>query len=250
MAGHSKWANIKHKKARVDQKRGQAFTKLIREITVAARVGGGNVEDNPRLRLAVQKALGANMTKEAIDRAIKKGAGGGDEGIIEEIMYEGYGPGGIAFMVESATDNRNRTVAAIRHAFNKHNGNLGADGSVAYLFSRYGQILATDAQQQGEDALLEIAIEAGAEDVRFHNEGLVEVLSTPEDLFAVKDALEAQSGLTIEEAALIMVADRALAADDAVAEKTLRLLDTLEELEDVKSVFINAIIPDRLSVDD
>lgn len=240
MAGHSKWANIKHKKARTDQKRGKAFTKLIREITVSARLGSAAVEDNPRLRTAVNKAQGANMTKDTIDRAIKKGTGGGEDGIIEEIMYEGYGPNGIAFMVETATDNRNRTVAEIRHTFSKHNGNLGADGSVGYLFARRGQIL-FEVEAQPEEALLEIAIEAGAEDVEIQDECLVEVLTAPVDLFSVKDRLEAK-GLMIEEASIIMKPETVMAVGEAVGETTLSLLDALEDLEDVKAVFTNAAI--------
>lgn len=240
MAGHSKWANIKHKKARVDQKRGKAFTKLIREITVSARIQGGVVGENPRLRTAVNKALGANMTKDTIDRAISKGVGGGEEGIIEEVMYEGYGLGGIAFMVETATDNRNRTVAEVRHTFSRYGGNLGASGSVAYLFCRRGQILfETDCQQ--EEDLVELAVEVGAEDVDVHDEGLVEMLTAPPDLFAVKDELETK-GLAIEEASIIMQPEIRVAVDAAAGEATLNLLDTLEDLEDVKTVFTNAAI--------
>jgi len=176
MAGHSKWANIKHRKAAQDKKRGKLYTKLIREITVAARLGGGMVDDNPRLRAAVDKALSANMPKDTIDRAVQRGAGGGEGNDVEELVYEGYASGGVAILVEAMTDNRNRTVAEVRHAFSKHGGNLGTDGSVAYLFNRLGVI--NYAPGQDEEQVMDIALEVGAEDIQSDEEGGITV-TTP-----------------------------------------------------------------------
>ncbi|PVV26061.1 MAG: YebC/PmpR family DNA-binding transcriptional regulator, partial [gamma proteobacterium symbiont of Ctena orbiculata] len=189
MAGHSKWANIKHKKAANDKKRGKIWTKLIREITVAARIGGGEINANPRLRLAVDKGLGANMPKDTIERAIKRGAGGAEGDNYDEIRYEGYGPGGTAVMVDCMTDNRNRTASEVRHAFSKLGGNLGTDGSVSYLFNKQGMISYNPGVD--EDALMEAALEAGAEDVVSNDDGSVDVIASPEDFSQVKDALVA-----------------------------------------------------------
>ena len=180
MAGHSKWANIKHRKAAQDKKRGKLYTKLIREITVAARLGGGMVDDNPRLRAAVDKALAANMPKDTIDRAVQRGAGGGEGNDVEELVYEGYASGGVAILVEAMTDNRNRTVAEVRHAFSKHGGNLGTDGSVAYLFNRLGVI--NYAPGQDEEQVMELALDAGAEDVESDEEGGITVTTSWETL--------------------------------------------------------------------
>lgn len=187
MAGHSKWANIKHRKAAQDAKRGKIFTKIIRELTVAARLGGPNPEDNPRLRAVVDKALTANMKKDTIERAIERGAGGGDDGNYEELTYEGYGPGGVAIYVEAMTDNRNRTVAEVRHAFSKHGGNLGTDGSVAYLFTKQGVI--SYGPGVDEDKLMEAALEAGAEDLAAQDDGSFEIVTAPEQFLDVKEAL-------------------------------------------------------------
>lgn len=237
MAGHSKWANIKHKKARADQKRGKEFTRMIREITVAARLGGSVTADNPRLRLAVSKALSANMPKDTIERAIKKGSGD-DEGVVfEELTYEGYGPAGVAFMVDTATDNRNRTVAAVRHAFGKYEGSLGANGSVAYLFNKKGQLIFTSGKS--EDDVLEAGITAGAEDIHVYEDGLVEVLTEPQDLLAVKDALEGL-GYVDAEANLVMLPEVFVELDTGTEARVVQLIETLEDLEDVKDVFTNA----------
>ena len=239
MAGHSKWANIKHRKAAQDAKRGKIFTKLIRELVVAAKMGGGNVEDNPRLRAAVDKALGANMTRDTINRAIARGAGGDDDSNMDEITYEGYGPGGVAVLVECLSDNRNRTVSEVRHAFSKHGGNLGTDGSVAYLFERKGQIFFGEGAD--EDAIMEAALEAGAEDVVANDDGSVEVLTDWTEFMSVKDALEA-SGLKPEGGEVAMIASTQAELDLAGAEKVLKLIDRLEDLDDVQNVYTNADI--------
>ncbi len=238
MAGHSKFANIKHRKAAQDKKRGKIFTKLIREITVAARGGGGgDVAANPRLRLVVDKALGANMTRDTIERAIKRGTGEGDDTNYDEIRYEGYGPAGTAVMVDCLTDNRNRTVSEVRHAFTKAGGNLGTDGSVAYMFNRTGVLMYP--QGSDEDAIMEAALEAGADDVATNDDGSIEVLTTFEDFISVKDAMiaasfEPESAEVIEKAATLVD----VTFDDA--EKILRLIDTLEDLDDVQEVHTNA----------
>lgn len=241
MAGHSKWANIKHRKAAQDAKRGKMFTKLIRELTVAAKQGGGVVEDNPRLRAAVDKALGANMTRDTIDRAIARGAGNNEADDVEELTYEGYGPGGVAILVEAMTDNRNRTVAEVRHAFSKRGGNLGTDGSVAYLFTRKGQL--SFAPGTSEDAVMEAAIEAGAEDVLTADDGSIEVTTAWEDFSAVKAALAA-AGLEPESGEVTMVASTSVTVDAEGAESVLGLIDALEELDDVQNVYSNLDIPD------
>ena len=243
MAGHSKWANIKHRKAAQDAKRGKAFTKLIRELVVAAKQGGAVAEDNPRLRAAVDKALGANMTRDTIDRAIARGAGTSDADDMEEITYEGYAPGGIAVLVEAMTDNRNRTVAEVRHAFSKRAGNLGTDGSVAYLFARKGQI--SYAPGVNEDALMEAALEAGAEDLVAHDDGSVDVTTPWEDLAAIKEALVA-AGFVAEDGEVTMVASTTVPVDSDGAEKLFGLIDALEELDDVQNVYTNVEIPDEL----
>ena len=243
MAGHSKWANIKHRKAAQDAKRGKAFTKLIRELVVAAKQGGALAEDNPRLRAAVDKALGANMTRDTIDRAIARGAGTSDADDMEEITYEGYAPGGIAVLVEAMTDNRNRTVAEVRHAFSKRAGNLGTDGSVAYLFARKGQI--SYAPGVDEDALMEAALEAGAEDLVAHDDGSVDVTTPWEDFAAIKEAL-VEAGFVAEDGEVTMVASTTVPVDSEGAEKLLGLVDALEELDDVQNVYTNVEIPDEL----
>ncbi len=244
MAGHSKWANIKHKKAANDKKRAKIWTKLIREITVAAREGkSSDPAANPRLRLAWDKAFAANMPKDTIERAAKRGAGELEGAAYEEVRYEGYGPGGIAVMVDCLTDNRNRTVSEVRHAFTKMGGNLGTDGSVAYLFSKVGII--GFAPGSDEDAIMEAALEAGAEDVVTNDDGSIEVLTTPEDFQAVKEALQA-AGLEPEFAEVTMKAATTVTLTDDDAEKMLRLQDMLEDLDDVQEVYTNAEIPDEV----
>ena len=239
MAGHSKWANIKHRKAAQDAKRGKIFTKIIRELVVAAKQGGGNIEDNPKLRQVVDKALGANMTRDTINRAIARGAGGDDDSNMEEVTYEGYGAGGIAVLVETLTDNRNRTVAEVRHAFNKHGGNLGTDGSVAYMFERRGQIYFEAGVE--EDVLMEAALEAGAEDIVSNDDGSFEVVTDWTEFMAVKDALEA-AGFKAAAAEVAMVADVQTELDKDGAEKIMKLVDRLEDLDDVQDVYTNADI--------
>ncbi|MBI1424395.1 MAG: YebC/PmpR family DNA-binding transcriptional regulator [Gammaproteobacteria bacterium] len=241
MAGHSKWANIKHRKAAQDAKRGKLFTKLIREITVSARVGGADLDSNPRLRTAVDKALTANMTRDTIERAIKRGAGAGDTENFEEVRYEGYGVGGVAVMVECLTDNRNRTVSDVRHAFSKTGGNLGTDGSVAYLFNKRGII--SFAPGSDEDAIMEAALDAGAEDVASQEDGSLEVWTTPEEFNQVNAAMR-QAGFepTAAEITLQAATEVQLALEDA--EKVVRLVDMLEDLDDVQNVYTNADFSD------
>ncbi|MEH6687802.1 MAG: YebC/PmpR family DNA-binding transcriptional regulator [Halopseudomonas sabulinigri] len=243
MAGHSKWANIKHRKAAQDAKRGKIFTKLIRELTVSAKIGGGNPADNPRLRTAVDKALGANMTRDTVDRAIARGAGSNDADNMEELTYEGYGAGGVAILIEAMTDNRNRTVGEVRHAFSKCGGNLGTDGSVAYLFTRRGQI--SFAPGLDEDALMEAALEAGAEDVVANDDGSFDVFSRFEEFGAVRDGLESASFVG-ESADLVMVPSTLAELDLDAAEKVVRLVDMLEDLDDVQNVYSNAQISDEI----
>lgn len=240
MAGHSKWANIKHRKAAQDAKRGKVFTKLIRELVVAAKAGGPAPEDNPRLRAAIDKALGANMKKDTIEKAIARGAGTGEGDSYEEVTYEGYGVGGIAVLVECLTDNRNRTVSDVRHAFTKRGGNLGTDGSVAYLFTRTGQI--SFAPESDEDQIMEVALESGAEDVVSNDDGSIDVLTAWEDFTAVNDALK-EAGLEAENAEVTMLASTNVTLDKDSAEKTLGLVDMLEDLDDVQNVYTNADIP-------
>ena len=239
MAGHSKWANIQHRKGRQDVKRGKAFTKLIKEITVAARMGGGDLNFNPRLRLAVDKAKAENMPGDNIKNAIKRGTGELEGVNYEEIRYEGYGINGAAVIVDCLTDNKTRTVADVRHAFNKHGGNLGTDGSVAFLFKHCGQFLF--APGTDEDKLMEAALEAGAEDVVTNEDGSIEVVSGPNDFMAVKDALE-KAGFTPEFAEVTMKpsTETEFTGEDAI--RMQKLLDALESLDDVQDVYSNATI--------
>jgi len=243
MAGHSKWANIKHRKAAQDAKRGKMFTKLIRELVVAAKQGGPEPADNPRLRAAVDKALGSNMTRDTIDRAIARGAGTNDSDDMEELTYEGYAAGGVAVLVEAMTDNRNRTVAEVRHAFSKRGGNLGTDGSVAYLFSRKGQ-LAFPADVN-EEMLMEVALEAGAEDVDMLEDGSFEVITAWEDFSAVKQSLD-DAGIACESGEVTMIASTTVELDASGAENIMALVDALEDLDDVQNVYTNADIPDAV----
>ena len=239
MAGHSKWANIKHKKAATDAKRGKIFTRLIKEITVASRLGGSDVSANPRLRLAVDKAYSQNMPKDTIERAIKRGSGELEGVNYEEIRYEGYGINGAAVIVDCMTDNRTRTVADVRHAFSKHGGNLGTDGSVAFLFKHCGQIVF--APGTDENKVMEAAIDAGAEDVVANDDGSVEVITGPYDFVTVKDAL-AKAGLEPEFAEVTMKPSTEVefAGDDAV--RMQKLIDALESLDDVQEVYTSAVI--------
>jgi YebC/PmpR family DNA-binding regulatory protein len=239
MAGHSKWANIKHRKAAADAKKGKVFTRLIKEITVASKLGGGDPGTNPRLRLAMDKAREANMTKDSVQNAIKRGAGQLDGVSYEEVRYEGYGVGGAAVMVDCLTDNRTRTVAEVRHAFTKNGGNVGSDGSVAFLFKHCGQLLF--APGTSEDQVMEAAIDAGAEDVVRNEDGSVEVVCAPADFAAVKEALE-KAGLKPELAELTMkpTAEAGLAGADAA--RMRQLLDALENLDDVQNVYTTAVV--------
>jgi YebC/PmpR family DNA-binding regulatory protein len=237
MAGHSKWANIKHRKAAQDAKRGKLFTKLIREITVSARTGGSDLDSNPRLRDAIAKALAANMTKDTVERAIKRGVGDTDGDNYEEVRYEGYGAGGVAVMVDCLTDNRNRTVAEVRHAFSKTGGNLGTGGSVAYLFSQQG-ILSFPAGSN-EERIMELALEAGADDIVSNQDGSVEVTTSPEAFHHVQEAFE-QAGLAPESSELTMAASTEVSLELEDAEKVVRLVDMLEDLDDVQQVYTNA----------
>ncbi|MCC5809210.1 MAG: YebC/PmpR family DNA-binding transcriptional regulator [Ectothiorhodospiraceae bacterium] len=239
MAGHSKWANIQHRKKAQDAKRGKIFTKIIREIGVAARMGDPDPATNPRLRLAVDKALSVNMPKDNIERAIKRASGQDDSAIYEEIRYEGYGPHGAAVMVEAMTDNRNRTAAEVRHAFTKNGGNLGTDGSVAYLFTHAGVITFPPGVE--EDAVMEAALEAGADDIISNEDGSIEVLTPPEAYMAVKQALE-DAGLEAADAELTQrpATTVSLAGDEAAG--MLKMLDMLEDLDDVQNVYHNADI--------
>lgn len=243
MAGHSKWANIKHRKARQDAKRAKMWTKVIREVTVAARIGGGNVEDNPRLRAAVDNALSVNMPRDTIDRAVKRGAGGEDGADVEELTYEGYGPSGVAILVEAMTDNRNRTVAEVRHAFTKHGGNLGTDGSVAYLFSKQG--LLSFPSEINEETVLEIALEAGAEDVDSDDTGIVTVFTSFESFGNVVDAFRDRE-IHPDYAEVTMVPSTTNACDEDSAEKVMRLIDSLEDLDDVQNVYSNGDLPESV----
>ncbi|WP_019593587.1 YebC/PmpR family DNA-binding transcriptional regulator [Thioalkalivibrio sp. ALM2T] len=246
MAGHSKWANIQHRKNAQDAKRGKLFTKLIREITVAARHGGSDPETNPRLRLAIDKALGANMTRDTIERAAKRGAGESDGDNVEEIRYEGYGPGGAAILVDCMTDNRNRTVAEVRHAFSKMGGNLGTDGSVAYLFQNKGVI--RFAPGLDEEVVMEAALEGGAEDVQVEDDGSIEVITEPDTYQDVRAAL-AERELQPEDAEVTWRPETLAPLDAETAESILKLLDMLDDLDDVQNVFTNADFPDEVSGD-
>lgn len=244
MAGHSKWANIKHRKAKQDEKRGKLYTKLIREITIAAKLGGGDPNANPRLRTALDKALDANMSRDVIDRAIKRGVGGMEGEVVEEIRYEGYGPGGVAVMVDCMTNNRNRTVADVRHAFTKCGGQLGTDGSVAYLFQKLGQI--TFAPDSNEEKVMEIALDTGAEDITVHDDKSIEVTTSPESFLLIKNAMQ-QAGLKPVQADLTMAAKVQVSVNDKeVAEKIFRLTDMLEDLDDVQEVYTNAEVTEDI----
>lgn len=241
MAGHSKWANIQHRKNAQDAKRGKLFTKAIREITVAARTGGSDPAANPRLRTAVDSALSANMSRDTINRAIKRGAGGEEGQQLEEVRYEGYGPAGVAIMVQCLTDNKNRTVSEVRHAFTKAGGNLGTDGSVAYLFSKIGQLIfpaGTD-----ENKVMEAALEAGAEDVSTQSDGTIEVVTSPEGFDTLCKQMSAQK-LEPVHRSTTMQPSTWVALDNEAAAKLLKLVELLEELDDVQDVYHNAELPE------
>ena len=241
MAGHSKWANIKHRKGAQDAKRGKIFTKLIKEITVAAKIGGGDLESNARLRLAVDKAKQANMPKDNIERGIKKGTGDLDGVTYEEGVFEGYGPGGVAVIVEFMTDNRTRTVADVRHAFNKYGGSLGVSGSVAFMFDRKGQIIFTD--DNDFDTIFEAALEAGAEDVK-EEDGVIEVITDPTEFETVKNSLEEQ-GLKYQSAEVTMIPQNLNPVEGKQAESLMKMIDILEDNDDVQNVYANFDISDE-----
>lgn len=243
MAGHSKWANIKHRKAGQDAKRGKVFTKIIRELTVAAKQGGGNVADNPRLRAVVDKALSANMTRDTIDRAIERGAGTTENENLEELVYEGYGPNGVAILLETLTDNKNRTVAEVRHTFSRNGGNLGTNGSVAYLFNRTG-IISYDSGVN-EEKLLETALECGAEDIVNNSDGSIDVHTSFENFGQVKDALD-EAGLESANAEVTMLATTEVDMDLEGAEKLMQLVEQLEDLDDVQNVYSNVTLSDEV----
>jgi YebC/PmpR family DNA-binding regulatory protein len=240
MAGHSKWSNIKHRKAGQDAKRAKVFTKIIRELTVAARDGGGNIEDNPGLRTVVDKAKAAQMPKDTMERAIQRGAGGQDGADLVALTYEGYGPGGVAILVETMTDNRNRTVAEVRHIFTKAGGNLGTDGSVAYLFDKKGQLYFEPGVS--EEALFEVAIEAGADDVEVEEDGAITVVTSPEAFQVVKQQID-DAGLTAVLAEVAMVPQTFTSLDLETSERIIKMIDSLEDLDDVTSVYTNASFP-------
>jgi len=239
MAGHSKWANIRHRKGAQDAKRGKIFTKIIREITVAARLGGGDPASNPRLRAAVDNGLSNNMPRDTIDRAIKRGTGEGGDAHVEEIRYEGYGPGGTAVMVDCMTDNKNRTVAEVRHAFNKMGGNLGTDGSVSYMFTKLG--ILSFPKSTNEDTLMEMALEAGAEDIVSNPDGSFDVMTTPETFGEVKDSL-ALNNLIPETGEVTMHAANSTVLNEKEAGTMLKLIDMLDDLDDTQNVYSNAEI--------
>ena len=236
MAGHSKWANIKHRKGRQDAKRGKIFSVLIRELTVAAKLGGGVADDNPRLRTAVDKALAANMTKDTIERAIQRGAGGLEGENLEEVSFEGYGPGGIAIIVESMTDNNNRTVAEVRHAFTKSGGNLGTNGSVSYLFEKKGLI--NISPDQDADQVMEISIEAGAEDIEVNDDDSITVSSSPEDFENIKKAL-LEKEIALIDSDVALIPETTIKADLETSLKVFKLLEMLEDLDDTQNVTSN-----------
>jgi YebC/PmpR family DNA-binding regulatory protein len=241
MAGHSKWANIQHRKGRQDEKRQRIWTRVVREIMVAARTGGGDVSANPRLRLAIEKAKAANMPADTIKRNVDKATGNLEGVSYEEIRYEGYGIGGAAIILDTMTDNRVRTVAEVRHALSKHGGNLGTEGSVAFQFKHCGQLIF--APGTSEDQVMEVALEAGAEDVIADEEGAIEVLTSPADFEAVKNALEA-AGLVADMAEVTMRAENSVTLTGDDAAKMQKLLDVLEDLDDVQNVFHNAELED------
>lgn len=236
MAGHSKWANTKHRKAAQDAKRSKIFTKIIRELVTAAKLGGGDPDSNPRLRAAMDKALANNMTRDTMNRTIARGVGGDDDSNMESIIYEGYGPGGTAVMIECLSDNRNRTVGEVRHAFTKCGGNLGTDGSVAYLFTKKGVI--TYAPGVDEDALMEAALEAGAEDIVSYDDDVIDVFTAWESLGVLKDAMTA-AGFNSEAAEIAMIPSTKADMDEETAPKLLRLIDMLEDCDDVQEVYHN-----------
>jgi len=242
MAGHSKWHNIQHRKGAQDAKRGKIFTKLIKEIVIAAKQGGGVIENNPGLRLAIDKALAANMKKDTIENAVKRGSGDVDGDNYEEVRYEGYGTGGTAIMVDTLTDNRNRTVADVRHAFTKHGGNLGTDGSVNYLFTKQGFISFASGD---EDAIMEAALDAGAEDVISNDDGSIDVITTPEDFFTVKDALT-QANLEPAHSEITMEPANRVELNLGDAQKFMKLIERLEDLDDTQEVYHNADISDEV----
>lgn len=242
MAGHSKWANIKFRKGVQDAKRGKIFTKLIREITVAARMGGGDESSNPRLRDAVKKALNANMKRDTIDNAVKRGVGGADGEAMIAMRYEGYGPGGVAILVDCLSDNKNRTVSEVRHAFSKHGGNLVTDGSVSYLFTNQGEILM--ASNQPEDKVMEIAIDAGASDVAVED-SQIEIITPVEAYHTVLNALQ-DAGLEVEQSHLTMRAQTLVPISDETAESLIKLIDMLEDLDDVQEVYSNAEFSEKI----
>ncbi|MDO6679902.1 MULTISPECIES: YebC/PmpR family DNA-binding transcriptional regulator [unclassified Shewanella] len=243
MAGHSKWDNIKHRKAAQDAKRGKLFSKFIRELTVSAREGGSDPDANPRLRAAIDKALSNNMTRDTVERAVKRGAGELDGQQLDTIIYEGYGPGGTAVMVETMTDNKNRTVSGVRNAFSKSGGNLGTDGSVAYMFTKSGVISYPNTVD--EDQLMDAALEAGADDVVSHDNGAFDVLTTPDAFGSVKDALDA-AGFEAVNAEVTMIAGTKADLDADTAAKFMRLIDNLEDHDDVQEVYHNAEISDEV----
>ncbi|HBX61272.1 MULTISPECIES: YebC/PmpR family DNA-binding transcriptional regulator [unclassified Methylophaga] len=243
MAGHSKWANIQHRKGAQDAKRGKLFTRLIREITVAARMGGSDPATNPRLRAAIDKALGSNMTKDVIERASKRGAGELEGAAYEEVRYEGYGPNGIAIMVDCMTDNRNRTVAEVRHVFSKRGGNMGTDGCVAFMFNQKGII--SLAPGLDEDAVMEVALEAGAEDIVTNDDGSIDVFTTPDEYAAVKDALDA-AGFEAQSAEVTMHPDNTVSLELDDAQKAIAMIEAFEELDDVQQVYSNADFSDEV----
>lgn len=237
MSGHSKWSTIKRKKAAADQKRGKIFTKLIKEITVAARQGGGDIDGNPRLRLAVDNAKSANMPMDNIERAIKKATGEVEGANYLELTYEGYGPGGIAVLVESVTDNKNRTVAEVRHAFSKHGGSLGENGSVAWMFDRKG-VITLPAQGKTEDELMELVLDAGAEDIQAEEE-FFEITSAVEDFENVRKSI-ADAGLEVENASLQWIAKNTVEIGGETSEKLMKMIDMIEDNDDVQNVYSNA----------
>ena len=243
MAGHSKWANIKHRKGRQDAKRGKVFSVLIRELTVAAKLGGGVPDDNPRLRTAIDKALAANRTKDTIERAVQRGAGGLEGENLEEVSFEGYGPGGIAIIVESMTDNNNRTVAEVRHAFTKSGGNLGTNGSVSYLFEKKGII--TVSSEQDAEQIMEVSIEAGAEDIEINEDLTTTVSSSPEDFQNIKNALINQD-FNIDDSEISLVPETTVQADMDTSLKVYRLLEMLEDLDDTQNVTSNIEFADGM----
>ena len=242
MAGHSKWANIQHRKKAVDAKRGKIFTRINRELAVAARQGGSDPDSNPRLRLAMERANAANMPKDNIERTIKKAAGELEGVNYEEIRYEGYAQGGVAVMIDCMTDNRNRTVAEVRHAFSKHGGNLGTDGSVAYLFTKIGVL--NFAPGTSEDEVMEVALEAGADDIVAAEDGSIEVVTSPENFSEVVTAMKL-AGVTPANAEITMRASLEVELDVDTGQKVLRFLDVLEDLDDAQDVFSNADIPEE-----